>query len=361
MTFKFSLSFSFILFFILGVAFFLFHVLHHPSAHEEYNALLEKARSHEPMEELSSYFSQHQREGIQKDVWMANQEQRLHLCLASNHSDLNFYKDTQKGEFVERMDRMTCSITEESLAKETSKTARTEASFNCSEAQFDYETMQGKLFSGADGPASFQTQIKNGKSNIPLKILSKEISIDAKQKTFTFDKPEGSLIVDPSKADPIRFTSDIMTWDESKHILILNGNVVIKDTAGQIYSDEVVVEQSLDDSKSVNIVLKGNVRIHNQYAGPKKDSPDFEQYALADKVVYDPQTKELVLSAENEKRVLFFDKINHLQVSGHTLKATRNPSTGKDTIKGSGDVRFTFAKQEWEAICKKFNLKDSHE
>lgn len=353
---KFPFSLSFIIAFLLGVVFFLTYILHHPNAEEEYDNLLKRSKVSESSE-LSSYISRHQRKGIQKDVWMVNDDQNVHICLASNHSNLNFARDSHEGEIVEHMEEMTCRITEEGKDGKKITPFASETNFTCNEAQFDYETMKGVLLGTLEELATFQTNLRNGQNEIPLTIKSPEISIDGKQRLFVFSKPIGTLSIDATREEPLHFFADKLEWHESKQLLVLQGNVVIEDAAGQIYADQVTVEHSKDSKQSILVQLNGNVRIHNQYGDTKKEQPGFEQYALADHVIYDPQTKELVLSGEANKRVLFFDKINHLQVSGQTIKATRNPDTGKDTIKGSGDVRFTFAKQEWETICEKFNLR----
>jgi len=69
-------------------------------------------------------------------------------------------------------------------------------------------------------------------------------------------------------------------------------------------------------------------------------------------------SQEMILKANRNARVLFYDKVNNIQVSADTLKVNRDPHTNKESIKGTGDVRFTFVQQELDQLREQFNLKD---
>ena len=76
---------------------------------------------------------------------------------------------------------------------------------------------------------------------------------------------------------------------------------------------------------------------------------------IADKVEYTPQTNEAVFTSHNNlKRVLFYDKANDMEVSATTLKIKRDEATKKETVKGIGDVRFSFVENEFEQLRKRF-------
>lgn len=131
------------------------------------------------------------------------------------------------------------------------------------------------------------------------------------------------------------------------------------DHLGEIFADKATLnyEESGHSIKPIKLTLEGRVHLLN-----RKDTESFLQYAISDKVEYHPKTKEMILSANPGNRVLFFDKINNIQVSAPKLTITRDPKSNKDHIKGSGDVRFSFLEQEIEQLRKQFGdvADDSH-
>ncbi len=107
---------------------------------------------------------------------------------------------------------------------------------------------------------------------------------------------------------------------------------------GSVYAskadiDYVEVGQTIQPTQ---VILSDHVQLINQEAS---------QYALADLVIYYPETQKMVLKGK-ENRVLFFDKARNVQISAQTVHAEKNVQTGKDSIQGVGDVRFTFSPEE---------------
>jgi len=54
--------------------------------------------------------------------------------------------------------------------------------------------------------------------------------------------------------------------------------------------------------------------------------------------------------------VLFYDKINNLQVSAPEIKMQRDKQTKKQQFQGIGDVRFHFVEKEYQQLRKRFLL-----
>ena len=140
---------------------------------------------------------------------------------------------------------------------------------------------------------------------------------------------------------------------------ILTQQVHFHDPMGEMYADTMTVYYQAQESKlhPVSIHLKGNVYVRNQFsaqatAASRTDSAHnpFLQYAIADSIEYQIPTQTMTLKANKGKRVLFFDKLNHLQVSAPGLTIHRDTLTKKESIQGVGDVRFTFAKDELQQI-----------
>lgn len=130
---------------------------------------------------------------------------------------------------------------------------------------------------------------------------------------------------------------------------------------GEVYSDAMVIGYTLDQKAVTpsNMILEGNVKLLNNIdTGIAHGEDVVLQYALADKMEYSPHMRQLLMSSETPHRVLFFDKINNIQISAPGLKVTKNQETGKEMIKGVGDVRFRFLEQEIHHLKKRFFFQD---
>jgi lipopolysaccharide export system protein LptA len=143
-----------------------------------------------------------------------------------------------------------------------------------------------------------------------------------------------------------------------------SGNVLegkqlsFQDIMGDIYADRMrvdykMIDQSLSPSK---LNLEGHVRILNRFARDSSHKENFLQYALAENVEYSPDAKEVILSTKSKNRVLFFDKMNNLQVSAPSLSIRRDAATKKELVQGRGDVRFSFIKRELDEIYKQLKI-----
>ena len=68
----------------------------------------------------------------------------------------------------------------------------------------------------------------------------------------------------------------------------------------------------------------------------------------------------MVLYANEEQRVLFYDRLNKVQVSAPAVNIRRDGTTGKEAVQGMGDVRFTFADEERSALLENFDLDEAY-
>lgn len=150
-----------------------------------------------------------------------------------------------------------------------------------------------------------------------------------------------------------------MDSPRDEHGAVINGQqVFFQDDMGEIFADHLTIYYTVLNNAAtpVKLVLEGHVRILNHGAVDPEKTKAFLEYALADIVEYSPQAKEITLTALKKKRVLFFDRINNLQVSAPALKIRRDQTTKKELIQGTGDVRFSFVKRELEEMKKQFQL-----
>jgi hypothetical protein len=98
--------------------------------------------------------------------------------------------------------------------------------------------------------------------------------------------------------------------------------------------------------KLQNVLLEDNVRfIYHQ-----KDAKI--GCGIANKVFYDPSSKEIVLSSLDKKKVLFWQDDDSIRLSAKEIHISQKD---KDSIKGIGDVRFAFNFEEEKLIKEIFS------
>jgi hypothetical protein len=145
-------------------------------------------------------------------------------------------------------------------------------------------------------------------------------------------------------------------------LTLADQQIFFEDRNGEIFADKLTLEYAYRDGVIVpaKLILEGNVNILNRFAEGTEENPkDILQYAIADIVEYNPKTLEMSFYSSKNRRVLFFDKVNNIQVSAPALKIKRDAATKKETIKGIGDVRFSFAEHELEQLKKRFHFDES--
>lgn len=131
---------------------------------------------------------------------------------------------------------------------------------------------------------------------------------------------------------------------------------------GEMKADKLKIIYKLIDDKMVpkKVILEGNVAMLNNKGlnGPDKTL----HYALADKVEYRPDLEEIYFSSHTlhqgkKRRVLFYDKVNQVQISAPALKVKRDSVSKKELIQGVGDVRLSFLESEFDQIKSYFKIK----
>lgn len=159
------------------------------------------------------------------------------------------------------------------------------------------------------------------------------------------------------------FSPGCFMIDHEQHRIILEGTetgqVAIEDVMGDMFADRVKLDYDWEKQFELQkIVLNGNVRLFNRFDGHREESSSILHYFLADYVEYFPNKREMVLVSREGNRVLFFDKVNNIQMSAPSLKIKRDSTTNKDLIQGIGDVRFIFIETELEQIKQRFRIGD---
>lgn len=99
-----------------------------------------------------------------------------------------------------------------------------------------------------------------------------------------------------------------------------------------------------------SISLKGNIRVlsHNAAEAPR--------FGLADWVTYSPTTHTFILSAHPGSRVLFWDEKENLRISAQEIHLTQDGNHQTESVKGVGNVQFSFTTDEEALLKKVFSL-----
>ncbi len=138
--------------------------------------------------------------------------------------------------------------------------------------------------------------------------------------------------------------------------------VKLEDAMGEMYADQLEIDYTAQNGKLFTpsvIILRGHVQVFNRFNGHKEKTDAVLQYALADQLEYFPISQDMILTSDKGQRVLFFDKINQVQMSAPGLKIHHDKIKRKEVIQGIGDVRFTFIERESEQLKERFSLPEN--
>ncbi len=137
--------------------------------------------------------------------------------------------------------------------------------------------------------------------------------------------------------------------------------VTYSDRMGQVTANEIVLCYQNEKPKPTlsKLTLEGDVYLVNDAPWDPGANKPVLQYALADRVEYDPLTRQMTMTATAPHRVLYFDQINSVQVSAPALEAWRDGATGEDALRGKGDVRFSLLDHEIDQMRRLFQIHDA--
>lgn len=179
-----------------------------------------------------------------------------------------------------------------------------------------------------------------------------QASVDVPAKKLTIEKAHGLIQIREGHHEKVEFSSNTLDYQQDSGVIYLNDEVIIRCKGiGVMCSDKAALYTDKDSGKPYQLKLKGNVRVCNHFAESSEVGTPLDQYALADSLQYEIASKQMVLTAKKGRRVLFYDKANHVKVSAP--KVLRD---GEGKVKGFGDVKCTFAEQELQELRKQFPL-----
>lgn len=175
----------------------------------------------------------------------------------------------------------------------------------------------------------------------PLKDLKQEIaSIHALNEVEIDQDEEWTLLAEEALYHKDKQEVTLSSKEDKEQLFFHDYN-------GKIYADHATVK--LDKHECI---LTGNVKLIQREGL-------LEQYATADKVVISKNSGKMHFYSGKTQRVLFFDRVNNLQVSAPELILSRDPVTRQENVKGKGNVRFHFKEEEYERFKLIFANRDN--
>jgi len=146
----------------------------------------------------------------------------------------------------------------------------------------------------------------------------------------------GSLTVDGIKGQIIAKSPSA-----AEQVLFEDPDLILK-------TDLAILEYTEPLHELSSLTFQGNIKIYTP------SSLKTSRYALADRLVYAPDTKTIILSAYSGKRVLFWDEESGVTLSAKEVHITQNATTHKPDIKGVGNVKLIFSQEEQELLKQHF-------
>jgi hypothetical protein len=169
----------------------------------------------------------------------------------------------------------------------------------------------------------------------------------------------GRMIIDHRQCC-ITFENDRDHAPDSNDETTQRNQVTLENNYGEMFADRVEINYFSDGHQTypVKVILTGAVRLINRFNGHLQEVGGILHYAMADRLEYHPITQEMILSSPEGNRVLFFDKVNNVQMSAPSLIVNKDKQTQRETVRGIGDVRFTFIERELKQLKRYFQLED---
>ncbi|MEM1282511.1 MAG: hypothetical protein AAGG81_03055 [Chlamydiota bacterium] len=135
------------------------------------------------------------------------------------------------------------------------------------------------------------------------------------------------------------------------------------DRFGHVFAKDLVIDLSSGSKifSPEKVFLNGDVKLLTGVIVLEGEVTGATQYVLADTLELDPQSKTVVMECSGHRRVLFFDRMNHLQMSAPKLVMRKAPGMERPTVKGVGDVRFRLMEKELEQIKKRFSFHEEEQ
>ena len=151
--------------------------------------------------------------------------------------------------------------------------------------------------------------------------------IDKTQKKCSTITCPGQVIMDNEK-------KEIYTCAEEK--------ILFKDEALSVLANKAEVSYQIQNGtlQPVGIILQGEVKLIS------KTNFGSTSYGFCDKIAYSPADKNLILYADENKKVLFWQDDNSLSICSDEIRITRDKAAKSQEVQSIGNARFVFNFEE---------------
>jgi hypothetical protein len=337
-----------------------------PQDRDLYNQLMEESVSLKMRRALERNGAHQIRRGVQKDIWTVRGDERLHYRLHSARSYLTLTQKKDRIEALEKLEDVECAIQEKVDSSRKVQQVRTlkapRGTYMYPPHQFDLETVHFSFFKlpGNVLPETIsELPFLQGEADqthdqgndlvfsghftlkTPLGTLSSKRAIlqdpfhEAGEKKPLILEDEVRLISHHTKL-PFALQSDRAECDLPSHSLF-----VLQESNEAIFTGHVQVDipGTLSATGERAIYRLGTFSLEENVELVSHKIQDKESLALADRVVFSPMNRALILSANAPKRVLFWQE--GFSLSAPEIHIRRDLRTGQDAVEGKGDVHCT--------------------
>lgn len=206
--------------------------------------------------------------------------------------------------------------------------------------------------------------------------VPEEMSLESSDRvTLFFRAVEGTRVIDRAVCSGNQTICGYDSHGEQEYILANEGTLWVdlqtktlrissdaraeisyRNRLGHVFGKDLTVDLSGEDGylPPRKLTLCGDVQLLSGGIIVNGELQGATQFVSADSLELDPDRKSLVMRSYRGNRVLFFDKMNNVQMSAPKLVMKQDEVLGRPTVKGFGDIRFRFMQQEFEQIKKRF-------
>jgi hypothetical protein len=153
-------------------------------------------------------------------------------------------------------------------------------------------------------------------------------------------------------------------WDRHDSLLKLSSSnpntqpLCYTDRMGQVRASNATLDYIEKEGriKPHRLTMQGDVALDNRAPLNPFDTTAVHRRLLADRLEYQIDTQEMVLSSVQKQRVLYYDLLNGRQLSADKLRVTRDGTTKKECLRGDGRVRMLFSEEELQNFKNTFAM-----
>lgn len=290
--------------------------------------------------------------GVRKDFWIPREGERKHLSITSEGSELILIDRDGKIEATELLQNLEGSMVEE---EEMRRFSAEEGTYSYPTHRFLAKDAAFTLFQGSE-PDPFLQGIAEKvnfsffanspllsaervefKSSDSFRLQGEQASYSALERTLEI-RPSCRLEFQNASLQcegPLTILLEENSAETGLPFHYEDAEFRIDAASGKLLYAENGEGRILPQT----IQCEGAVRLTST-----------ENYALADELVYFPETRMLHLFAKNENRVLFWKSDGSIQISAPEVAAHLAGRDEGEEIKGIGDVHFSFDLEEEHRI-----------